>query len=84
MKAIKSIGGMVPLIVEYKHLSNDDAVRKLLDDRVEWSECENGIGSDEAETRRNAKVVRRDMFMHGPDHGLSIDERGGLKYRGPH
>ena len=34
MKAIKRIERMVPLIVEYKHLSNDDAVREFLDDVI--------------------------------------------------
>ena len=85
MKAIKGVDGMVPLIVEYKHLSNDDAVREFLDDVIDLSDCVNGVDSDEAlETRHRAKAIRRQMLMHGPDHGFSIDERGYLKERGPH
>jgi hypothetical protein len=85
MKAIKRIERMVPLIVEYKHLSNDDAVRKMLDEFVDLRECAHGVGSDEAlDARHTAKMIKRNMRIRGPDHGFSLDERGYLKLREPH
>ena len=85
MKTTRVIEGIVPLIVEYKHLSNDDAVRKMLDDIVDLCECENGVDSDKAfEMRHRVRSIRRAMLTRGPDHGFSVDEKGFLKLRGPH
>jgi len=72
-------------IPQYNYLSNDDAVRKWLDDMVKHSEDENGVDSDRARYVRScAKEIRRHMRMRGPDHGFSLDERGYLKLREPH
>ena len=85
MKASKGIEGMVPPVIEFRHRSNDDAIREFLDDAIDLSDCVNGVDFDEAlDTRHRVKAIRRQMRMCGPDHGFSIDERGFLKWRGPH
>jgi hypothetical protein len=84
MKSRKRIEGMA-VFIAYQPLSNDDAIERILTELVEDTDYKSGIGSEDAlETRRMVRAFRRKMRMHGPDHGISIGERGLLKYREPH
>jgi hypothetical protein len=49
------------------------------------AEEESGFDSDEVLELRSAAVELRSlMLLAGPDHGLWVDEEGGLQWREPH